>query len=170
MAYPKTLFQVWNHCSFWYTLPIYLLGGGGISTDFQVRVHFESVAFVNFFLLTILISAWYPFCIYFAFAKKTLVVPLLFHYSSPWLESLRDSCRAWQGILIWTWGSAWSSKSLIAWFYLAPTKWPKIDVNYSFLCYPLVLFNRDLNSPYATMPVDLTYWTTGRRNLFQGTK
>lgn len=41
-----------------------------------------------------------------------------------------------------------------------------------FLYYPLVLFKGGLRevSPQAAMPVNLTYWTIGRRNLFQGTE
>lgn len=50
----------------------YIWWGGGVVFQliFRFNVHFESMAVVNFILLTILISAWYPFCIYFGFAQK----------------------------------------------------------------------------------------------------
>lgn len=115
---------------------IYISGGGGGFWWFSGLCafwisgfcEFLSAQYLNFCLIAILHLLW--------LCKKILVVALLFPYSPPWSESLVDSCRAWEGILILTWGSPWSCKLLIAWLYLAPTKWPKIDVNYSVSLLP----------------------------------
>lgn len=116
-------------------LYLYICWGG------DVQLIFRFVYILNQWLLWIYFSSLSSFLpdTHFALilaSQKNSVNALALSLQSSMIRVSDGLLQVWQGILIWAWGSAWSSELLIAWFYLAPTNWPKIDFNYSVSLLP----------------------------------
>lgn len=124
MGYPKKWFAGVKQVPmliFFIYLPIYLLGF--FSSWFLGLckcVCFESTAFVKFFVPTLFISASHPFCTFLGFPAKLWQCPCSFlTVSCDYRVSAGLLLQAWQCILIWIQGLAWSSDLLVPWFCLA---------------------------------------------------